>query len=97
MLLFPGSIYCIGGRDGTYQALNTVMRFSPDEGTWSYVSPMNQRRFGAAAQELNEKIYVMGMQLLLILLLLSKYTIPSLYARDSFRDNFAKCAVLNTR
>ncbi|XP_077975378.1 kelch-like protein 3 [Styela clava] len=52
-----GFIYCIGGYG---KKLSTAMKFNPSDSTWTTLPPMPSARYGAAAVELDKKIYVMG-------------------------------------
>jgi len=63
-----GSLYVMGGVEydrntpffPRHSALASVERYSPDTGCWEKLASMSTPRWGAAAAELNGKIYVIG-------------------------------------
>ena len=58
-----GYIYVFGGQ-GTQNDLNSVERYDPRTDTWTYDKPMPTRRFGLDSASFEDKIFVLGGQLL---------------------------------
>ena len=53
-----GSIYAIGGRDGTQNQMNN--RYTPASNTWTQLAPMPTGRTGLAAAVVGDSIYAIG-------------------------------------
>ena len=53
-------LYVAGGVDGTYHALSSVLKYSPETNSWSRMEPMNEIRHGHELVTLNGAIYAIG-------------------------------------
>lgn len=49
-----GPLYAVGGHDG-WSYLNTVERWDPETGQWSYVAPMTTQRSTVGLAVLNNR------------------------------------------
>uniref|UniRef100_A0A4W3JX28 Influenza virus NS1A binding protein b n=1 Tax=Callorhinchus milii TaxID=7868 RepID=A0A4W3JX28_CALMI len=54
-----GYLYVVGGAE-SWNCLNTVERYNPDNNTWTLVSPMNMARRGAGVAVYDGKIFAVG-------------------------------------
>lgn len=58
-LVLNGTIYVIGGRDGS-NALSSGEKYNATTGVWTPIAPMGTERHLFAAAVLNDFIYIMG-------------------------------------
>ncbi|XP_021941903.1 kelch-like protein 5, partial [Zootermopsis nevadensis] len=59
LAVLRGSVYAMGGRDDD-QIHRTAERYDCKANQWSWIAPMNTKRYGGGAAVLNDKIYVAG-------------------------------------
>lgn len=57
---FPCRLYVVGGIDGGYKPLESVVRFDPLAGAWEALPPLATARAGAAAAVVAGRLYVLG-------------------------------------
>jgi N-acetylneuraminic acid mutarotase len=60
-----GYLYACGGNDGS-SSLNSCERYCPSYDKWTPIAPMNKRRAGASVTVVNNRLYILGMNLLKI-------------------------------